>query len=525
MSIGYVLRLLWIIGADPNSLGAFEKALSQNKMGAEYFVRYADSPEEIPDEHMNETGVATIIDAFHPRFPGFEGVKHLRERGFQGHIYLMGEPSTDSAHETFQQLTVSAYLPPYERLDIAFAAGLIHSHFYGLQNGALSHFLSDGGRAASTNIKSYADFNRFLSTISLFAGKFGVDQSLLKKLLLGITLPHFRTENGTMIVDTPFVLSYGMDPVKLLLSCSSFSRGSDIIEIENEFCTAVMRMKDQSVNSTIFPEFNHVLRSVENLIIFLGNPNSAEESTESMQLLSAIGFHQPGKTVAKSMTLAGFAKLTQSHDVDLEIAKLPLKRPDIAEAVATKPSIPPSIASASEESLLPAEEQNPTTPAAATDDSADSTLTLNPDEIDQLLGPASPEDVAPPEATTESETSDSEVAADSESVREAKRVAEELLAASGAELETKNNEINRLKELCVSMSADIKRLMKQRREPTSDKELKDAYTTAQEKIKKLTEEKNKFDAEVKAKTAEIESLKAQVKTLTDEREQLAKTAA
>jgi hypothetical protein len=74
-------------------------------------------------------------------------------------------------------------------------------------------------------------------------------------------------------------------------------------------------------------------------------------------------------------------------------------------------------------------------------------------------------------------------------------------------------ELTHLREVCTAMSADVRRLMKERRQPTTDRELRDAVVQLEEKLKKTSQEKLHLANQIKERDQLVENLKGQVETL------------
>jgi hypothetical protein len=82
-----------------------------------------------------------------------------------------------------------------------------------------------------------------------------------------------------------------------------------------------------------------------------------------------------------------------------------------------------------------------------------------------------------------------------------------------ARMQELNTQLHRLQEVNTALAHDVRRLMKERRQPTTDRELRDAVTELQERLKKLMLDRQKLKDERDERDKQIELLKTQVETL------------
>jgi len=76
---------------------------------------------------------------------------------------------------------------------------------------------------------------------------------------MGLSLPHVKTGPGAPMIEQPFALHYGMDPTKVILAASGFSKGCNREALMREFCDSVANLKTQNPgHSGLFPEIHHV---------------------------------------------------------------------------------------------------------------------------------------------------------------------------------------------------------------------------------------------------------------------------
>jgi hypothetical protein len=97
----------------------------------------------------------------------------------------------------------------------------------------------------------------------------------------------------------------------------------------------------------------------------------------------------------------------------------------------------------------------------------------------------------------------------------------DLISDQSEELQRKLNaalaELEHHKQANEAMGADIKRLMKERRQPTTDRELRDSNQRLAEQVKTLTGEKLKALEMVSTRDKQIELMKVQIDTLKKEK--------
>jgi len=87
------------------------------------------------------------------------------------------------------------------------------------------------------------------------------------------------------------------------------------------------------------------------------------------------------------------------------------------------------------------------------------------------------------------------------------------LEAMMKEQEESAAEIGRLKTELMVMGQDIRRLMKERRQPSTDREMRDAHEQLQAKYKKTTEDRNRLSKAIELKDQEIAELKSEILNL------------
>lgn len=484
------MRVIWLLGGQVSDKVSLEEAFARPQFGANYLVRQAQSIDEIPDEHLREPGVVVLVDSFHPKWPGFEALRQLRQKAFHGPVFLFGEPAPESALEPFKHLALSGYFPPFERADYYFASGLIHHYLNFDGRLDLSAFLAPTGRASDETIRNLTDFNLFVKKMNSFVSRFGVDATQLKKVLMGLSLAHVKTGSGHAGIEEPFTISFGMDPEKIILSATSFSKGVAPKAVLEEFCSSLATLKSvTSLQSSIFPEIHHVSRAAENLVIFGGSARSASEQMDPMMLMTTLSFPGKGGASAGPVYSFIFAHVKESAELSEEVARI-----EKASAVSAGAEVGASAAQ-------PAVETAPVVEEVA-EESIAPAGTIEAVNIDKILTDPTIEGDAPAELSAEGGEAEAQLGP----------MGSELPGISAEEAAEAVQQLVQLKEITQIMGQDIRRLMKERREPTTDRELRDAYVQLEEKLKLLTVERNRAILELEKSEKALADLKKQIES-------------
>src|SRR4051812_41190128 len=98
------MKVIWLLGGDANARKQLERNLAPERTSVEYKVKRASSLADIPPEDLRKSSVTILADAFHPQYPGFEGLKAIRATGFPGPVYIFGEPAAELAVTPFRSL-------------------------------------------------------------------------------------------------------------------------------------------------------------------------------------------------------------------------------------------------------------------------------------------------------------------------------------------------------------------------------------------------------------------------------------
>ncbi len=491
------MRVVWVVGGHDATIKILKEALSSERLQTEYLIRRAQKISEIPPTHLADPGVTILLDCFHPRYPGLDGLKALHQAKFQGAVFLFGEPAPESAIEAFKKYGLAGFFPAMDRMDPFFVAGLLHyrMHFTGAVN--VDHFLSKTGKSSVEQIKNLKDFGAFQTKLGNFVGRFGIDLSHLRKVLMGLSLSHIKAGGGGTTVDQSFPIYYGMDPEKLCLAVPAFSKGVSKDVLVGELCQVLSQVHSPvSINPGLFPEIHHVAKSAENLVILSGNATLPASPRDPMLLLATIPFPSQAQL-----------QKSQSYHFTLAIVEATEDMPmDKAEEIVVEAS--PVAASGPTEVLV---EKAAPAPAAAP------TRTLESVDIDKILSEPKitgdqPDVRSPAVSAAPSAGNHESYGAGSIDPATTEAQAAQAAAASQA-LGEAQAELERLKAEVQVMAHDIQRLMKERRQPTTDRELRDAFTQVEEKMKAHLGERQRLQKDVELRDKQIEILKQQIEDI------------
>ncbi len=485
------MRVVWIVGGHEDVRLQFEKQLASELYDGLFVVRQTEDLGQIPAEHLANPGVVMCVDAFHSELGGFEGIRKLRGLGFSGAIFLFGEPAPESASTLWEELNIAGFLPPFERLDVPFAAGLIYYRlsFEGSVNAA--KFLAVSGRASSEVLHSVAELNAFATKLASFVGRFGVDLQQLKKVIMGLTLPHIKVTSKGPSVDPAFTIVYGLDPTKLVLGVGSYSRGASRAVLRHEMVTALHDLQEsRNPVSSILPEVHHVVRATRNVVVFSGHAKVEAESTDPLFVLTTLLFRS-GAGAAKS----------ESHHYHATLGFVgPTPEMTELEAFAEVG------VTASPQAAVIEPDESETAPSHSAPHQDQS---LDRFDLEKILAEPRVVGDAPVD-------SDAVVARSTIRAPEGDPVEGEAYVGGPADRRSDSElarEVERLKAVCAAMNFDLKRLLRERREPTTDKELRESYRDLDEKCRRLNQERTTLQERLEEREKQVELLKAQLEAL------------
>jgi hypothetical protein len=490
------MRQVWLLSDSPRTLRALQYALKRPGMGVQYRLDQIDTFEKVSAGHLQDRGVTFILDAFHSKYPGFEGLRHLRELGFEGPVFIAGEPAPEEAVVPFAQLKLTGFLPPLERLDSSVAAGLVH---YKLNFGGdfdLKHFLEEGGRSASERIANINDFNQLIRKLMKFVQRFGVNVEKLKRTVVALSGSHVKTTAQGPHVSAPFRICYGVDASKLMLAVSLDLPNSDGQNLSEDFVSGLTHFREPAKAPVRGrrQDFANSARVAGNQILIWGNSREGTADGEAF-LLAALPFSREG---APCIDPYFFAFVEARPSVELSDEGLP----PITLASRTEDTadvFEPMIAGD-----LPADEQpaarsavpapvRPLPQASPLGDLPMSSFSESLASLDPVPAPSSPqarENLAPPVILPS--------------------LAPDKMQA---ELRKALDDLRHLQKVSDAMAADIKRLMKERREPRTDPELREAIAEGVERAKRLQEANQAVVEKLEKKDAEIKLLQTQLSRL------------
>jgi len=496
------MRKVWLVGGDKSARLQLEQTLNRDGALSDYRVFEADDFSVIPERDHRNPGVVFLLDAFHPKVGGFEGLKVLERLNSQGFRFLIGEPTPEQCVEPFRDFKLAAYLPPSTRWDIDFAAGLIEHQIHYTGELRLARFLTRAGRSSSETIHNFKEFGQFGKTLATFLSRFGCDIPRLKSILMGLCLGHLKNGPQGPHVEAPFVIHYGMDPQKVLLSITTHSKGLDRQAFMQEYCEVLTGLSDlNSQPRALFPEIFHVARSAKNLILLGGSSKSESPSMEPLTLLVGLGFPSVGDRKLPPVTTFGFCSVRSTPEY-VENEDVAPSQPDATQVrnvtqAETQPQ--ESVVESAPEVQAQVQVAPVNAPMVLADKDINEILNDEPvvlGDQPQILGdPAGPAPrVVPVEAVV---------------VHQESAPPHEL----ESRLQELNQELSKLKDVNAALAHDVRRLMKERRQPTTDRELRDAVTELQERQKKLLQERAKLKETLDDRDKQIELLKTQVETL------------
>lgn len=526
------MRQIWVVSDDKSVAEQLTTALSFDVYGVRYVVSQTDAISKIPERDLRDPGVVFLVDAFHSPTAGFTGARDLRARGFTGHIFLCGEPALEEAVQPFAAGEISGFMPPIHRLDYTFTAGMIHSSLNFSQELRLSHFLGKGGRASTETISTINDFNQLTLKLINFVSRFGVDIQKVKKVLVSVAYSHIQSGPAGVQIPKPFKLSFGLDPKKIIISTSLELDPEKESAVKDDFCTSLKdhRGTTSSAGRAIRPDFMNASKLTENFSLIWGEAQGADEWKKSTYgyLLVAIPFNfQTAKGERPYFFSYVRVKATAEKDETLVDQSVPLET-SMDDSVVLE-AVPGEVAPDSmltdlegvearpnpEDSIVA--ETNLSDEPAITGDVPRSLDLPNPEADFRTMvseGPPSEGggvlDVPPIEAPEASEVSELEAAA--ELSAGSAQTSEEYQALVD-KFEALQKEMLEQKVLNRSLAEDVKRLMKERRQPISTGELKELNEEMKGKAERLQAQNKALSDEVIAKETRMKELEEQVKRL------------
>jgi len=469
------MRQVWVLSDDARVQSRLSAAFLESRYHVKYRVQVARALSDVPEAHILDHGVSFFVDAFSSTSPGFEGLKKLRARGFKGPVFLFGEPAPEDAVEPFTKDFLTGFLPPIDRCDMFVAAGLVHAfhHFEGDID--LKWFLDTGGKAALEPIANIKDFNQLVLKMMNFVSRFGVNIQKLKRALVALSSSHVKNTPKGPTVTKPFKLCYGMDANKLILGVSLDAEELKSSKFLEDFGVALSQVKGQGKGTTNpRSDILNVAKITSNLI-YLGGSARSQVPAEAF-LLTTISF---AKGQAAQVEPYFFSYVDARHSA--ELAEAPsTPHLSVAPVPKKKELFEPSIMGDK-----PAESE-------VEKQMMDSQLSSYVDEIGEAKHASAGAPTGAAGAAHAAQVADPELA---------------------KKLDALGKDLDRHKKLSEALAADVKRLMKERREPLTSADLKESMAELNLRLKHL-QDQNKKLTDIKAqKEAQIELLTAQVERL------------
>lgn len=469
------MKVVWLVSGDGSSCPTLQKELDRS--GASYLVRHAVKIPQIPSEHLQSSGVAVLIDSFHVEHTGFAGLKELRDLGFKGPIYMFGEPAPEKTTVPFTQLQLSGFFPALERADISYIAGLIHHGFEFGSDFKLPLLLSPQHKEGSAKISKHEDLDAITQKLSLFGARFGVKEETIRKAIMGLCMSHIQTKHGESQIAEPFDLRFGTDRLKIVLAVPGQAKGNSIDMLRNEFSQALGNFHNTELKtSALFQEFHHLVKAVNNLSIFGGSSQTETEYPDPLYLVTRIQF---GGSAPADTHLGYYFSIHHTKPTE-----------NIEAAVAHLPLLPD-----------PTTEKPETSSLSKSNVTAHSEKDLSEILNDPIVMGDSPVEKGEHIALGASSNQLGVHARDT-------KLGDDETIVNKHYLEKLKANIKELKGANETMSEDIFKLMKERKEPALDTELRKQNDELKAKIEKMEKE---FDAAVGMLKTQIDELKGDPK--------------
>ncbi|MBP7844130.1 MAG: hypothetical protein KA116_04895 [Proteobacteria bacterium] len=491
------MRVVWLVGGQDSYLPLWKALLSRERSAREYLMRRAEKLEEIPLEHLQHNGTVILIDAFHPACAGFSSFEFFNKHKTTAHVYLLGEPATEHITEPYKHSFFRGFFPPLQRLDHSFMCGTLYHTVFFDHDVSLKLFLQNSGKFSTEDINSTKDFEQFEKLLTTFLNKFGIDNDKTNKLLRGLTLPHGKVQGGKFEVSSPFKIHFGLDPLKLVIAISSFSKATSLDSIKKDFTNSVQALGQKaSPPNSIFPEFFHSIQHSETLLFFHGSFKQSNDQNDPVYLVTRLSFPKKSGEANASGYYFSFSHSEPSDEMPEEIAKkiaasgIALENTKVAEAVIettnTKSMASKKVNSKDLEDIL-------REPAIVGDKPRGSGRSTAVDNVKSIFH------------------------GKNENSKEAHaKTNDEPVIQNPGEVQKLNITITQLNQVCAELSKDLLHLMKTRRQATTDKELIDNNEHLKRKVETLQIELKKLLESIANKDKSIAELEEKIKKLMSE---------
>jgi hypothetical protein len=337
----------------------------------------------------------------------------------------------------------------------------------------LKWFLHPGGKAALESIATIKDFNQLVLKLMNFVSRFGMNIQKLKRALVALSSSHVKNTPKGPTVIKPFKICYGIDSGKLILGVSLDAeevKGDKFLE---DFGVTLSQVKGQAkVSASPRSDILNVAKITSNLV-FLGGCARANSSSTEFFLLSTISFLK-GATSQVEPYFFAYLNAQASEEMLADSAKLEVVPSPVAPPVAPdkKELFEPSVMGDRPADTRLSSGETPLSAYAV-----ESSATSHKSPSNPAMG----------------------IEADPDLVKK---------------WQTLQKDLDQHKRLSEALAADVKRLMKERREPLTSADLKESLVEVnarlkhlQEHNKKLTEMKSQKESQIELLTAQIERLK------------------
>lgn len=460
------MRQIWILGDDSRAQTRLSTAFSDGTYGIKYEVRTFSSLSQISAENFQRQDLSFLLDAFCSEHPGFEGLKELRTLGFKGPVLLMGEPAPQDAHDPFLEQELTAFVPPVDRFDPELVAGIIHTvhEFQGEID--IKGFLQKGAKASIETIKDMGGFNQLALKLASFVVRLGIDVHKIKRVLVSMSSSHVKSVSGVPQLIAPFKIAYGLDSKKMVLAVSLVNKKTSTVELKNELIHALKNLKNDKSPKSHRSDLLNVSKLTNNIIYFGGSINS--EDSNDHYILSAIPLVST-KDAAIEFYSFGFVwakpfEESAAVEVDDEVVAIPTE------------------------------------------------VLFEPNIVGDHVPEDEPLTFAPVIESAIEQSIDNEASTDGiESIESASDSV--AIAELEVKIQTLDLELKKEQKLAAALASDVKRLMKERRQPITEGDLKESLKELTLRFDRAQEQNKRMTEMLAQKETQIELLKAQVDRL------------
>jgi hypothetical protein len=496
------MRQIWVVSDDKSVAEQLTAILTVDVYGVRYVVSQTDSLTKVPPRDLADPGVIFLLDAFHSQTAGFTGARELRRRGFTGHVFICGEPAPEEAVSPFTSGEISGFLPPVHRLDYSFAGGLIHAATSFSRELRLSTFLGRGGRASTETIQSISDFNQLTMKLINFVSRFGVDVQKIKKVLVSVAYSHVQSSPSGVVIPKPFKFSFGLDPKKIIIATSVDLDPEKEESLKSDFCASLQEHRTSTVpgGRTVRADFRNTAKLTENLSIVWGEAQGVDawKKASNAYIIVSMPFNFQTEKGERPYYF-NFVRVKSTQEIEEPVADTAPTMPSFESGPSpeTRPAQPVSDKKPHEPEIL-----------------GDTPKALEPEISEVNLRSKVSKGVE--KSTSKAEITPTEAAyaaAEAAEAAAASPINSDEYQALKDKYDATVKELQEQKTLAKSLAEDVKRLMKERRQPISSGELKELGEELKGKVERLQAQNKALTDEVLVKEGKIKDLDEQVKRL------------